>query len=76
MCLAIPGKIIEITDENARVDINGVITDVNISLIEDPQVGDYVMVHTGFAFQKYDEQEALENLKMLEEISRRADGLQ
>ena len=75
MCLAVPGKIVSINGTMATVDINGVRTEANISLLDDIAVNDWVMVHTGFAIQKYDEQEALENLHMLEEINNRAQEL-
>ena len=75
MCLAVPGKIVSINGTMATVDINGVRTEANISLLDDIAVHDWVMVHTGFAIQKYDEQEALENLHMLEEINNRAQEL-
>ncbi len=51
MCLAIPGKILKITGQIAEVDFNGVKKDINISLV-DIKVGEYVMVHAGFAIEK------------------------
>ncbi len=68
MCLAIPGKIISVQDDTARVDVNGVMTDVKITLLEEVSVGDYVIVHAGFAIQKYDRRDAEETLKLFEEI--------
>ncbi len=73
MCLAIPGKIIEIVDaENqiARVDVSGVKRNVNIGMLgkEDARVGDYVLIHVGFAMSKIDEKEAEETLRILREI--------
>ena len=75
MCLAVPGKIIALNGTMATVDINGVHTETNISLLDTVTINDWVMVHTGFAIQKYDEQEALENLRILEEINKRAEEL-
>jgi len=75
MCLAVPAEIIEINGPAAVVDIQGVRTDADISLLDDIKIGDYVMVHTGFAIQKYDKEEARETLRLLKEISDRA-GLQ
>lgn len=68
MCLAIPSKIIHI-DENgmATIDVDGVQRKASLLLIEDPQVGDYVIVHAGFAIHKIDEQFALETLAVLKE---------
>ena len=77
MCLGIPGKIIEITDTNnklAIVDVAGVKRQVNIACIVDEQhppescLGDWVLVHVGFAMNRINEQEAAETLKLLEEI--------
>ena len=68
MCLAVPAKIMEINDNEARVSIEGAETDANIELIDHPKVGDYVIVHAGIAIEKYDEAEALETLKMIREI--------
>lgn len=76
MCLAVPAKIISLEGNTAQVDVQGVITSADVTLIDNPQVGDYVMVHTGFAIQKYDEQEALENLALLAEAARRVSGLE
>lgn len=53
MCLAIPGKIIELHDQQATADFDGVKKEVNVSLV-DVAVGDFVIVHAGFAIEKYD----------------------
>lgn len=73
MCLAIPGKIVEIVDfENriAKVDVGGVRRNVNIGMLDedDALVGDYVLIHVGFAMSKIDEKQAQETLQILEEI--------
>jgi hydrogenase expression/formation protein HypC len=68
ICLAIPGKIIEITGEKAKVLYGeGVINTANISLVE-AHLGDYVLVHAGFAIQILTEAEALETLVLWEEM--------
>lgn len=54
MCLAIPGKIIKINNQLATVDFKGVQKEVNISLV-DAKIGEYVMVHAGFAIEKMDD---------------------
>jgi len=56
---------------NARgtIDVEGVRREASLLLIEDPKVGDYVIVHAGFAIQKIDEAEALESLKVLREVA-------
>ncbi|MDX6288928.1 MAG: hydrogenase expression/formation protein HypC [Blastocatellia bacterium] len=73
MCLAIPGKIVEIVDEDnqiAKVEVGGVKRNVNIGMLakEEARVGDYVLIHVGFAMSKVDEHEAEETLRVLKEI--------
>jgi len=70
MCLSIPGKVLEITGDTARVDVGGNMVDCNMTLVQDAgiAVGDYVLVHTGFAIQKYDLEEAEAILDMLRQI--------
>jgi hydrogenase expression/formation protein HypC len=73
MCLAIPGKIVEIVDaENsiAKVEVGGVRRNVNVGMLdrEEAAVGNYVLIHVGFAMTRIDEHEALETLRVLEEI--------
>jgi hydrogenase expression/formation protein HypC len=78
MCLAIPGKIVEIVDEEnsiAKVEVGGVRRNVNVGMLdrEDATVGNYVLIHVGFAMTKIDEQEAQETLRILEEIGQYQD---
>jgi hydrogenase expression/formation protein HypC len=71
MCLAIPGKIIEIVDvENqiAKVEVGGVKRNINVGMLDDTKVGDYVLIHVGFAMSKIDEKEAEETLRLLMEL--------
>ena len=71
MCLAIPGKIVEIVDEEnriAKVEIGGVRRGVNIGMLDDVVIGDYVLVHVGFAMSKIDEKQAEETLRLLQEL--------
>jgi hydrogenase expression/formation protein HypC len=78
MCLGIPGEIVEIrTDESdlARVDVAGVRRMVNIGLLEgqDVAVGDWVLIHVGFALSKIDEQEARDAMDFLQSIGQAYD---
>ncbi len=72
MCLAIPGQVVEVVDEAnrlAKVDVAGVQRNVNIGLLDDNGgvgVGDWVLIHVGFAISKVDEEEAIATRKMLE----------
>ncbi len=68
MCLAIPGKIIEITDDKATVEYGeGVTNQANVTLV-DVKVGDYVLVHAGFAIQVMSKEDAMETLALWEQI--------
>lgn len=64
MCLAFPGKIISIKGKTAVVDFDGIQKEVNISLIISTKIGDYVLVHTGFAIQKMGDEDVLEIFKL------------
>jgi len=68
MCLGIPGKVVKIDGDVALVDIGGVKKQVDIFLVPDVKVGDYVIVHAGSAISKVNEKEAHEMLKAWEEI--------
>ncbi|MBI5580195.1 MAG: HypC/HybG/HupF family hydrogenase formation chaperone [Deltaproteobacteria bacterium] len=74
MCLAIPSKITKIENNMAVIDVDGVKREASLLLIEDAQVGDYVIVHAGFAISKIDEQGALETLALLREAAALMDG--
>ncbi len=67
MCLAIPSKIVKIDNNIGTIDIDGVQREVSLLLLEDVKVGEYVLVHAGFAIQKIDEAAAMESLKILRE---------
>jgi hydrogenase expression/formation protein HypC len=67
MCLAIPSKITSIENQVATVDVDGVQRKASLLLLEGAQVGDYVIIHAGFAIHKIDEAEAMESLKLLKE---------
>lgn len=67
MCLAIPSKIVKIENNMATIDVDGVKRDASLLLLDEPKVGDYVIVHAGFAIHKIDEADALESLKLLRE---------
>ncbi len=75
MCLSIPGKVLSVTENIAEVDVGGVTTRASIVLLDDVRVGDYVLVHTGFAIQKYDRDDAEETLKLFRKAAQ-AHGLQ
>jgi hydrogenase expression/formation protein HypC len=75
MCLGIPGRIVEIIDEDltlAKAEVSGVRRNINIGLVhydeERVEVGDWVLIHVGFALSKIDEDEAQATLRALEDI--------
>jgi len=73
MCLAIPGKIVESVDEESRiakVDVGGVKRNINIGMLgrDEALVGDYVLIHVGFAMSKVDEAQAADTLRILKQI--------
>jgi hydrogenase expression/formation protein HypC len=69
MCLGVPGKILEIQKNIAKVDVGGVLRDISLDLCPDVSVGEYVLIHTGFAIQKVDEEEAKETLELLKKMA-------
>lgn len=68
MCLGLPLKIVEIDNKEAIGELNGVKRKVRIDLIENLKIGDYVMIHAGFAIEKLDESSALETLDIVNEL--------
>ena len=68
MCLAVPGRIKNIEEKRALVDFGGVFREVSLDLIDKVKVGDFVLVHAGFAIGKVKEEEAQETLKLIEEL--------
>jgi hydrogenase expression/formation protein HypC len=72
MCLAVPGKVVEIAGEGelrmGRVDFSGVTREACLAYVPEVRVGDYVLVHVGFALSRLDEQAAMDTLRALEEI--------
>lgn len=81
MCLAVPGKIESISGEEfsrlARVDFSGVKKEISLAYVPEANVGDYVLVHVGFAISRIDEAEAMqvfEYLRQMNELSELADS--
>jgi hydrogenase expression/formation protein HypC len=69
MCLGIPGRVIEIEKNVAKVDVGGLLREISIELCPEVSVGEYVLIHTGFAIQKVDEKEAEETLELLKKMA-------
>ena len=73
MCLAVPGKILEIYEANGlqmgRIDFGGVVREACLAYVPEARVGDYTIIHVGFALNLIDEEEALSTLALLGQIS-------
>jgi hydrogenase expression/formation protein HypC len=69
MCLSVPGKVVEIMNNTAKVEVGGVLRDVSMDVCPDVVVGEYVLIHAGFAIQVLDEKEALETLELLKRVA-------
>jgi hydrogenase expression/formation protein HypC len=81
MCLAVPGKILSIAGEEllrmARVSFGGTVKEVNLAYVPEAQIGDFVLVHIGFAISKIDEDEAKKVFEYLKETGElEAEGIQ
>jgi len=74
MCLGIPMKVIEINGNDAIAEAGGVRRNIRLDLIEGVNKGDYVLIHTGYAIEKLEEEDALETLKLLDEVYRAGTG--
>ena len=72
MCLAVPGRIVEVRDDRgtrmATIDFDGIRKDICLAYLPDVDVGDYAIVHVGFAISKVDEESALETLQMFRDL--------
>jgi hydrogenase expression/formation protein HypC len=73
MCLAIPAKVTALNGYRATVEVEGMVTTADVSVLPDVKIGDYVMVHAGLAIQKYDEEEAIANLALIRELYAKLD---
>lgn len=69
MCLAIPLKIVEINGNEAMAEIEGVRRKIRTDFVKNLNVGDYVIVHAGFALERLDEQQAKENMELIREVT-------
>jgi hydrogenase expression/formation protein HypC len=69
MCLGIPMKVVEVHGDRGMVEIGGVKREASFQLLENVEVGEYVLIHAGYAINKIDEEEAQETLDLLREIA-------
>ena len=68
MCLAIPLKLVEINGKTAVGEAMGMRREIRVDFIEEPKIGDYVIVHAGFAIERLPEQQALEDIEAWEDV--------
>jgi hydrogenase expression/formation protein HypC len=69
MCLSVPAKIVELQNNMAKIEVGGLVREACMDLCPEAAVGDYVLIHAGFAIQKLDEKEALETLDLLRRMA-------
>ena len=70
MCIGVPCQIVSIEGKSAKANVGGSRVDIRLDLLEQAAIGDYVIVHAGFAIHKLDEQKAKETLQYLEQMSK------
>jgi hydrogenase expression/formation protein HypC len=68
MCLSIPARVLKINGDIADVSVGGTIFKASLQMVENVEVGDYILLHTGFAIQKIKEEDALQTLQILKEL--------
>lgn len=68
MCLSVPARIVSVEGEMADVSVGGAIFRAGLQMVENVRVGDYVLLHAGFAIEKLNEEDALETLRLLKEM--------
>lgn len=68
MCLSLPAKVLKVEDDTAVVSVGGAVFRAGVQMVEDVRPGDYILLHAGFAIGKMKEKEALETLRLLDEI--------
>lgn len=72
MCLALPCKVVAIDGENCTIDVSGMKKDISLALLDDVVIGDYVIVHVGYALTKLDPEEAEKTLALFAEMGNNA----
>lgn len=73
MCLGVPMRVMQIEGETARCEIDGVSREASLMMVDDVAVGDFVLIHAGFAIEKLDEEDAQETLRLFRKLL--ADGV-
>ncbi|MCM2322386.1 MAG: HypC/HybG/HupF family hydrogenase formation chaperone [Oligoflexia bacterium] len=77
MCLAVPAKVVQLLDDDkAKVELGGVLKEISLSLVENVSVGDYVIVHVGYALSRLDPAEAARTLALFSEVFARQEEIE
>jgi hydrogenase expression/formation protein HypC len=74
MCLSIPAEILSIEGEMAKVSIGGTIVNASLQLLDNPKIGEFVLLHSGFAIEKLSKEEAEETMRLLKELGEAGEG--
>jgi hydrogenase expression/formation protein HypC len=69
MCLSVPAKIVQVESNRAKAEVGGLLREISIDLCPEVAVGEYVLIHAGFAIQRLDEKEAKETLDLLKQLA-------
>jgi hydrogenase expression/formation protein HypC len=69
MCLSVPAKIVQVESNRAKAEVGGLLREISIDLCPEVAVGEYVLIHAGFAIQRLDEKEAKETLDLLAQLA-------
>jgi hydrogenase expression/formation protein HypC len=69
MCLSVPAKIVQVEKNMAKAEVGGLLREISIDLCPEVAVGEYVLIHAGFAIQRLDEKEAKETLDLLRQLA-------
>ena len=76
MCLAIPARIVELSGHRAKIELLGNVREADLSLVENPALGEWVLVHAGFAIEKLSEEDARETLNLLMQVEEGIGGIE
>jgi hydrogenase expression/formation protein HypC len=68
MCLSVPAKVVEVSNNMGRVEIGGTVREISMDLCPEACIGDYVLIHAGFAIQQLDQEEAEETIQLLKQL--------
>jgi len=69
MCLSVPARIVQVESNRAKAEVGGLLREISIDLCPEVAVGEYVLIHAGFAIQRLDEKEAKETLELLKQLT-------